>query len=667
MKSFSRKLLNFLYMSSLLYTITVFFFFYPFYGLAFDLVVKGMAPAVVVVILIVFSVAAYVKKIATPLDNLKEGNQKDIETLFLIEKKLKKFFNYLYFACFPLISITAIIATLAADGFLRYSTIRLIIISMFVAPILGIIQLTALSFWFKDLKVKVNTFEFSYKKMGMSLKQSIIISLIVFGFTLSMSILFLTISREEKIAGISNVMFKIREVNPENANGYFSTLLELSQKSSDIQVKNEAERLIQTWPKQSVRNIYNHFIFWLVSFLFYSILVYLYANTLSSHIKTVIEKLHNMISAEGDLTSFVVKTKEDEIGEIQVCINQLISNLNKTFSTTFQTAKDIIEVTNRKQTNINYLMNSTNELQQMSNTLTELIWNQQRVSKVSGETVNDFLKSITANSSVIADQSAMIEQSSASINEMHASIKSVTEATDKAQKIGNELALTSDSSYKIIDEMNQIIKDISLKGKNINEVALTITKIAYQTNLLAMNAAIEAAHAGDAGRGFAVVADEIRNLAETTANSTKEIGVILKSTEESISKAVSKSNEVLNSITEIKDDVAQTKRIIEEVNQASKEQLIGANENLYAMNKLVDITQVVMKNLDKQSNATKQLSESAQILGKSSEQLSTIGSKQSSFNGTLITNLDEFKVYFTEINIKLNNLKEQFSSIKLQK
>ena len=79
MKSFSRKLLNFLYMSTFLYTITVFFFFYPFYGLAFDLVVKGMAPAVVVVILIVFGVATYIKKISKPIDSLKEGNQKDID------------------------------------------------------------------------------------------------------------------------------------------------------------------------------------------------------------------------------------------------------------------------------------------------------------------------------------------------------------------------------------------------------------------------------------------------------------------------------------------------------------------------------------------------------------------------------------------------------------
>lgn len=665
MKSFTKRLVNFVYTTAFLYTVTVFFFFYPFLGLPFPLVVKGMAPAVIVIIIMVGSVGIYLKKISRPIDLLKKGNEDDIKTLFAIEKKLKKFFSYLYFAFFPVISLTAITATLLADGFLRYSTIRLISLTMFVAPILGIIQLTALSFWFKDIKIKMDLYEFDYKKSGMSLRKSMLVSFGVFGLTLSILLIFMVISREEKVAGISNVMFKIRDAQHEKNDGYFSKLLELSLNSTDPAVKEEASKLVADWTDKSHNNIFSLLLFWIVGFGFYLILVFIYANTLTSHIQTIISKLNNMLSDSGDLTSYVVKTKDDEIGEIQVMINRLILNLNKTFSDTYKTAREIIKVTDSKQSTINYLMNSTNELQHTSDSLTELIWNQQKVTKVTGDSVVNFLESIKTNSKVISDQSAMIEQSSASITEMHASIKSVTDATEKAQTLGTELASTSHNSYKKIDEMNQIIKDISVKGKSINEVALTITKIAYQTNLLAMNAAIEAAHAGEAGRGFAVVADEIRNLAETTADSTKEISTILKSTEESINKAVDKSNEVLSAISEIRVNVDETTRIINEVNQASKEQLLAANEDLQAINKLVEITHTVMDNLNTQTNTTNELSSSAKILGDSTNKLTDIGEKQGNLSSSLIENLDDFKDYFITVNNQLNSLNEYFSKLKL--
>ncbi len=239
--------------------------------------------------------------------------------------------------------------------------------------------------------------------------------------------------------------------------------------------------------------------------------------------------------------------------------------------------------------------------------------------------------------------------------------------SDKASDLGKELEDSSKTTYEVIREMNNIINNISAKGNSILEIVSTISNIADQTDILAMNAAIEAAHAGEAGKGFAVVADEIRKLAENTTNQTKEISSLLKAMTDIIIQAVEKSKNVSETINLIQSSIKSTTRIINEINNASEEELVGAKENLNTIQHLVDTTENIMENLDVQNDMNKELSGSIEKMELSNKTIQEVGKQQENYFQTLSLNLNEFDKYFKTISIELDKLHTSLSGLKFIK
>ena len=146
-----------------------------------------------------------------------------------------------------------------------------------------------------------------------------------------------------------------------------------------------------------------------------------------------------------------------------------------------------------------------------------------------------------------------------------------------------------------------MILDIEQQSKILQDANLAIAGIASQTNLLAMNAAIEAAHAGEAGRGFSVVADEIRKLSATSSERSHSIGVRLAKIQETIKGVVSLSNETLSEFSLVSDNIAETGQIVAQIKNAMEEHQIGSKQIIDALQSMNDSTAEVKSSSAKMS------------------------------------------------------------------
>src|SRR4030042_6490591 len=142
----------------------------------------------------------------------------------------------------------------------------------------------------------------------------------------------ISVTHVEKIAGISNVAIKINpDIKVEPTGGYCTKLLELAQNSNDENVKAEAEKMIKNWNKEAVKYLILSFLSAFVAMSLFLLYTFIVGLNIASHLHRIISKLKNLVKLDGDLTQMIVKTRNDEIGEIQLLFNQFIMNLNNTF------------------------------------------------------------------------------------------------------------------------------------------------------------------------------------------------------------------------------------------------------------------------------------------------------------------------------------------------
>lgn len=204
--------------------------------------------------------------------------------------------------------------------------------------------------------------------------------------------------------------------------------------------------------------------------------------------------------------------------------------------------------------------------------------------------VEQMSRSIESLSSRIQDQSSMVEQASAAIEQMMANIQSLQKLLQSNAERFRELDEQSQQSSTMMGEVVTVVRQIAEDSEALTEANTIITGIAAQTNLLAMNAAIEAAHAGEYGKGFAVVASEIRNLAENASAQSKTISGRLVSIGHKIRQCVETSDRSQGTVKELVDVIREVSNRESEISGAMQEQAGGSREVTTALQRMIAIT-----------------------------------------------------------------------------
>jgi methyl-accepting chemotaxis protein len=244
----------------------------------------------------------------------------------------------------------------------------------------------------------------------------------------------------------------------------------------------------------------------------------------------------------------------------------------------------------------------------------------------------------------IEAQAASVSESSASIEQMLANIKSVTNTLIKNDENMRELSGASNTGRTSLENVASDIEEISRESEGLLQINSVINNIASQTNLLSMNAAIEAAHAGAAGKGFAVVADEIRKLAESSGEQSKIIAAVLKKMKESVDKITNSTSHVISEFEMIHSGVKTVSDQEDNILRAMEEQNEGSKQILEAIQELNSITQQV------KGESVEMLEGSAEVIHESKN--------LESVTQDITKRINEMAAGADQINTSINNANE---------
>jgi methyl-accepting chemotaxis protein len=378
------------------------------------------------------------------------------------------------------------------------------------------------------------------------------------------------------------------------------------------------------------------------------VIIFFVFNGVTKPIIMVTDQLKDIAEGEGDLTHTIPIHSKDEIGDLAKYFNKTLENIRALVgvikykvNALTNTGYELSVNMSRTSTAVNYISSNFENIKNLEE-------KQQKGSVEVHNALANIKNSIDLQTKLIDDQTDSVNTSSSAIEEMTANIHSVGQTLVENSKHVENLAEASERGRTALQTVAQEIQEIAKDSEGLLEINSVMNNIASQTNLLSMNAAIEAAHAGETGKGFAVVADEIRKLAESSSKQSKTTAGMLKKIKASIDNITKSSNEVLTRFGAI-DTGVKTVAVHElNIRHAMEEQEAGGKQILEAIARLREITVDVQK-------GSENMSQSGGDLVRESDEFIKVSNEA-------ITGMNEIvSGALKEISVAVNNVTEMSS------
>jgi methyl-accepting chemotaxis protein len=343
------------------------------------------------------------------------------------------------------------------------------------------------------------------------------------------------------------------------------------------------------------------------AFLVVALIIFFVSGGITKPIVNVALILKDISEGEGDLTKTIPVTSHDEIGDLARYFNATLTKIKELIVAIKNQSTALFDIGNELANNMTETATAINQIVANIQGINNQVMNQSASVTETNATMEQITINIDKLSGHVDNQSEDVAQSSIAIEEMLANIQTVTQTLVKNVDNVQELIRASEVGRTGLREVASDIQEITLESEGLLEINAVMQNIASQTNLLSMNAAIEAAHAGESGKGFAVVAEEIRKLAESSGKQSKIISTVLKKIKVSIDKISQSTGSVLNKFEAIDSGVKTVSEQEENIRAAMKEQGAGSKRILGAIGKLNEATLMVKDSSGEMLEGSKQV------------------------------------------------------------